>query len=113
MEKTIHNRPSIQDDDEYEIYIFDARNLTSAKIAGPVQVHPLGSLSEGLVLASDHCFYNTSWKKVIDLSDYKFVSVEEARFENGYYVFIARNSIDTKFEVTIDKQGNVISENPL
>lgn len=80
--------------------------------SGIAGVRPESILSEGLVFASDQCFYNTSGQKVIDLSEYNIDMWYngDIYFEGGTCTFIAENSLGTEFLITIDKSGNVLSE---
>ena len=48
---------------------------------------------------------------VIDLSRYNFDYASDTQpFSNGRATFETRNEYGKKFEITIDKQGNVLSE---
>ena len=80
--------------------------------SGIAGVRPESILSEGLVFASDQCFYNTSGQKVIDLSEYNIDMWYngDIYFEGGTCTFTAENSLGTEFLITIDKAGNVLSE---
>lgn len=97
----------------YDWCIFDMKTLKYDVIASQVEEIWVESvLREGMFLASDQCFYNTSAQKVIDLSSYDIVEFadKQSYFHDGTCTFIAKNSLGTKFRVTIDSSGNVLSE---
>ena len=75
-------------------------------------VHPTSVLAEGLFFATDKCFYDTTGKKVIDLSVYNIDMWYDdgIYFEDGTCSFKVTNQLGTEFIITIDKSGNVISE---
>ena len=77
-----------------------------------VGVRPESILSEGLIFASDQCFYNTNAQKAIDLSVYNIDMFYDSNiyFENGTCTFKAKNTLGTEFFITIDSSGNVLSE---
>lgn len=93
-------------------YLFDPSTLEMTTIATDIDIYPKGRLSEGLIFASDQCFYNTNMQKVIDLSAYQIDMWYgyQIHFENGVCTFTAENDLGTEFEITIDKSGNVLSE---
>lgn len=101
------------EDQVFKWYTLNVQTLEvetlAANIAG---VRPESILSEGLIFASDQCFYNTSVQKVIDLSAYDIDMWYSADifFEGGTCTFTAENELGTEFLITIDKSGNVISE---
>jgi len=105
----------------YNWYILDVPTLEMTKIASDINgdVKPCAPLSEGLFFAVDHYgngegFYNISAQKVIDLSHYKITSTTGLiMFKNGKCSFEVKNPLGTKFEITIDNKGNVVSEIPL
>lgn len=97
----------------YDWCIFDMRTLKYDVIAPQVErIRAESVLREGLFLASDQCFYNTSAQKIIDLSSYDIVEFadKQSYFHDGTCTFIAKNSLGTRFRVTIDSSGNVLSE---
>ncbi len=53
-------------------------------------------------------FYDQTGKLVIDLSKYEIEKCEP--FSNGKATFIAENKAGTSFKITIDRSGNVLSE---
>ena len=118
-------------------YYLDLRTLESSLImqlpwyeeslwGTPVSRTTIGILSEGLFgvrrdqsigAASTVSFYNLKGEKIIDLSDYKislntfdFYKGYGFHFEEGTYSFFELNELDHLFKVTIDKSGNIISE---
>lgn len=84
-------------------------NTFATNMAG---VHPEGVLAEGLLFASDKCFYDLSAKKVIDLAAYNIDMWYDSGifFENGTCSFTATNQLGTEYLVTVDKSGNILSE---
>lgn len=97
----------------YDWCIFDMKSLKTEAISTNIEgIHPCSVLSEGLFFASDQCFYNTSGQKVIDLSSYDIDMSYGSRiyFQNGTCSFNAKNNLGTKFLITIDSSGNVLSE---
>lgn len=84
-------------------------NTFAANMAG---VHPESVLAEGLVFASDKCFYNANAQKVIDLSAYNIDMWYDGGiyFENGTCAFTATNQLGTEYLITVDKSGNILSE---
>lgn len=101
------------EDRVYDWMTLDTRTLEmntfGSNVAG---LCPEGVLSEGLIFASDQCFYNTNMQKVIDLSAYQIDMWYgyQIYFKNGVCTFTAENDLGTEFEITIDKSGNVLSE---
>jgi len=96
----------------YVIEILDLNEQSWTTIASEVDSHAYSALSEGLMFSSDdNAFYDTNWNKVIDLSEYN-IDYFDSRlyFTDGTCTFVAKNDIGTKFDVTIDKSGNIISE---
>ena len=93
----------------YDWYTLDTHSLTVKTIASNMVIRPRGALAEGMIFASDDCFYDVNMRKVIDLSEYNVVS-SLVYFQNGTCTFTAKNELGTKFKITIDKSGNVISE---
>ena len=84
-------------------------NTFATNMAG---VHPESVLAEGLIFASDKCFYNTNAKKVIDLTAYNIDMWYDSDiyFENGTCSFTATNQLGTEYLITVDKSGNILSE---
>ncbi|MBR1759270.1 MAG: hypothetical protein IJ744_11195 [Lachnospiraceae bacterium] len=100
-------------DQVYQWDIFDTKTLTMTTIASNVRgVRPTGILAEGKFFCTDKCFYNTNGQKVIDLSSYDIDVYEDGDifFEDGRCTFKVANSLGTKFLITIDATGSVISE---
>lgn len=96
---------------KYVVEILDLNNQTCTTIASGLDYFAQNGLYEGLIFASNNAFYDTKWNKVIDLSMYDIITFNSPiSFKNGRCTFVARNDIGTKFNVTIDKSGNVISE---
>lgn len=99
------------DDWVLDWYLLDTKTLQKEAIATNVEgVYPVSALSEGLIFASDKCFYNTNMQKVIDISAYNIDMFYDGDlyFVDGICTFKASNSLGTVFLVTIDKSGNVI-----
>lgn len=97
----------------YDWCIFDMKSLKTEAISSNIErIRPCSVLSEGLFFASDQCFYNTSGQKVIDLSSYDIDMFydDDIYFDNGTCTFKAKNNLGTKFLITIDSSGNVLSE---
>ena len=104
---------SWRDESVYDWSILDTRSLQIKKIASEIsELYPESILSEGLIFASDKCFYNTSMQKVIDISHYSIDLFSDGAiyFENGTCTFKTNNALGTKYLVTIDKSGKVLSE---
>lgn len=101
------------EDQVFDWHTLNAQTLNLETIATGVEgVCPESILSEGLIFASDQCFYNTSGQKVIDLSEYNIDMWYNGNiyFEGGTCTFTAENSLGTEFLITIDKSGNILSE---
>lgn len=97
----------------YDWDLLDFKTLDISPIAkNVVGIYPKSILSEGLVFASDRCFYNTKLQKIIDLSAYTIDTSagNNLYFDGGTCTFTAENSLGTEFLLTIDKSGNVLSE---
>ena len=93
--------------------ILDTRTLSKSTIADNVKgIRPCATLSEGLCFCTDKCFYNTNGQRVLDLSDYAIDMWENENicFEGGTCTFEAKNSLGTRFQITIDHSGTVLSE---
>lgn len=109
--ETSGTRSGWLEDQVFDWCVLNMQTLSMDTIASGVEgVRPQGILSDNLFFASDHCFYNRSGQKAIDLSQYKIPSDGDIYFENGICEFTAKNSIGTEFLIAIDKQGNVLSE---
>lgn len=101
------------EDRVYDWSLFDVETLTATTFSHSVPgIYPESILSEGLIFASDKCFYDTKFNKVIDLSDYNIDMWYDSNifFTNGTCTFKAKNKLGTEFLVTIDKSGNVLNE---
>lgn len=97
----------------YDWCLLDMRTLELTTICSGIQdVCPESALSEGLIFASDKCFYNTQMQKVIDLSEYSIDMFYDSGiyFRNGKCTFKAKNELKHEYEITIDIHGNVLSE---
>lgn len=97
----------------FDWYALNVQTLEVETLAANVEgIRPESALSEGLIFASDQCFYNTSVQKVIDLSAYDIDMwyTGDIFFEGGTCTFTAENALGTEFLITIDKSGNIISE---
>ena len=93
--------------------VFDTRTLTKTMIAENVKgIRPCSVLSEGLFFCTDKCFYDISGRCAVDLSEYT-IDIWENRdiyFEGGTCTFDAKNSLGTRFQITVDTSGTVLSE---
>ena len=101
------------EDQVFDWCLLDTKTLNIETFGNNIAgIHPKGSLSEGLIFASNRCFYNTNAQKVIDLSAYKIEMLDgsDICFENGECTFTAKNNLGSEFLVTIDRSGNVLSE---
>lgn len=97
----------------YDWDLLDFKTLDISPIAkNVVGIYPKSILSEGLIFASDRCFYNTKLQKIIDLSAYTIDTSagNNLYFKEGTCTFTAENSLGTEFLITIDKSGNILSE---
>ncbi len=101
------------EDQVFDWKTLNTRSLQTQTLAVGVQgLRPESILAEGLIFASDCCFYNTSVQKVIDLTEYKidYGYYGNMYFRNGQCTFTVENKLGTSFEIVIDKEGNVVSE---
>lgn len=93
--------------------LFDTRSLTFTTIASDIKgVCPRSVLSEGLFFCTDKCFYNTSGQQAINLTEYSIDVWDDGNilFEGGICTFEVENSIGTRFRITVNTSGTVISE---
>lgn len=108
--ETSGTRSGWLEDQVFEWNLFDVQTLQTSVIATNVSgVRPEGVLSEGLIFATDKCFYNTNFQKVIDLTEYN-IDISGIYFKGGTCTFKAKNGVGTTFLVTIDSSGKVLSE---
>lgn len=101
------------EDQVFSWYTLNAQTLRQDLLAsGMAGVRPESVLSEGLIFASDQCFYNTNMQKLIDLSKYTIDMWYDGSiyFQDGTCTFTASNDLGTEFLITIDKSGNVLNE---
>ena len=105
-----HRNSVYYDDNTYSVCLLDLHSFERTTVYEQLDMYPVGPYAEGLILCNDQCFYNTSGEKVIDLSEYEFYSTKLARFVDGEYEFVAENSMGSRFNVIIDKVGNVVDE---
>lgn len=101
------------EDQVFSWYILNAQTLRQDQLTSRMAgIRPESVLSEGLIFASDQCFYNTSMQKVIDLSDYTIDMWYDGSlyFQDGTCTFTASNDLGTEFLITIDKSGKVLNE---
>lgn len=109
--ETSGTRSGWLEDQIFDIFTLDTKTLKLETVAANSQgLRPTSFLSEGLFFATDKCFYNTSMKKVIDLSSYSLTTDSNLYFENGKCLFSARNPLGNIFNITIDLSGNILSE---
>lgn len=100
----------------YDWCLLDAETLSITTIGSRIKdCSPSSILAEGLIFASDKCFYNTDMQKVIDLSQYNIDMYYDSGiyFKNGQCIFKAKNKLGHEYEITIDIHGNVLSEVPI
>lgn len=100
----------------YDWCLLDAETLSITTIGSRIKdCSPSSILAEGLIFASDKCFYNTDMQKVIDLSQYNIDMYYDfgIYFKNGQCTFKAKNKLGHEYEITIDIHGNVLSEVPI
>ena len=93
--------------------ILDTRTLARSTVADNIKgIRPCSTLAEGLCFCTDQCFYNTSGRPVIDLSEYTIDMWENGNicFDGGSCTFEAKNNLGTRFQITIDTSGAVLSE---
>jgi len=92
--------------------ILDINNMIVIKEFEEGCFYYAGVFSEDLFYAvaydGDTGFYDKSGNQIIDLSKYNVT--EGGTFSDGKATIIAENDTGKEFEITIDKQGNVISE---
>lgn len=101
------------EDQVFDWCVLDVQTLSLDTIASGVEgIYPESVLSEGLVFASDQCFYDTNAQKIIDLSTYNIDMFYDSDiyFEKGQCTFKARNDLGTEFLITIDSSGTVLNE---
>lgn len=101
-------------------YIVD---LSTMKTVNELNFEDESAFSEGLFFGRNYLennrnayisgFYDETGKLVIDLSKYNISSPENVVFQNGICTFVAYGTTGNKFEITIDKTGKVLSENPV
>ena len=96
----------------YEWSVLDCRTLEVNVIASEVLICPKSILSEGLIFASDKCFYDVNMQKKVDLNEWiiDMYSDSDIYFINGQCTFKAKNRLGSIYEITIDIYGNVLSE---
>ncbi len=100
-------------DQVFDWIILNTKSLETETLASNVQgLRPESVLADGLIFASDQCFYNKSMQKVIDLSAYDIDMwyANTIYFKDGLCTFTAENDLGTEFLITIDTSGAVISE---
>ena len=108
-----HRNSVYQNDDTYSVYLLDLHSFEKTPVKENCDIYPIGVCSEDLIMFSDHRFYNTEGKKMVDLSDFEFESLKNACYINGEYEFVAKNIVGSKFYVIVDVQGNILSENKI
>lgn len=69
----------------------------------------IGQYSEGMFFAYDG-FYDINENKVIDLSEYAGLIINNPKFVDGKCELIAENANGTKYKAVIDVNGSFISE---
>lgn len=103
------------------IYCLDSNTMTLTEIPGDWEDCEFTFLSEGLFLCnggksySKHKsgFYNLNGEKVIDLTQFEVDLDEEYKnmyFDDGKCTFTVENSIGERYNITIDKTGEVINQ---
>lgn len=99
-------------DQVFKWEFLDTRSLKFTTIADNVRgIRPRSVLSEGVFFCTDKCFYNTNGQKTVDLTEYSIDVWDDGdiAFEGGTCTFEVENSIGTRFRVTVDESGTVIS----
>lgn len=97
----------------YDWILLDTVTLEKKTLAADViGLYPKSDISDGLIFASDQCFYDANLQKMVDLSAYDIdmSCASSIFFDNGICEFTAENDLGTEFIVTIDKTGKVLSE---
>lgn len=100
--------------DSYDCYLLNpsdfSKSYLSKNLSSPNEAR--GPFSEGLILYYDNIFYDKNRTPVIDLNSlgYSIWSLGSCRFINGQFTFIVTNSIGSRYQITIDRTGQVISE---
>ena len=95
--------------------ILDTRTLIAATIASNIKgVRPRSVLAEGVFFCTDGQFYNTNAQPTIDLTDYGIDIGDSGDifFDGGTCTFEVENSLGTRFLITVDSSGALISEQP-
>lgn len=96
----------------YDWSVLDTKSLRLSNIATGVRGNcPAGVLSEGLFFCQDQGFYDLNGRKLIDLSSYTLAD-KDIYFRNGECSFKASNDLGNSFEITIDKTGAVLRQQP-
>ncbi|MBE6564308.1 MAG: hypothetical protein E7655_03400 [Ruminococcaceae bacterium] len=76
--------------------------------------YPIRPVSEGLIFASDECFYNTNFEKVIDISEYNIDLSAKSTLcfeeETGNCCFYVTNPQGKRYFIVIDKTGKIVSQ---
>lgn len=101
----------------HDIFVLNIDTMELNKIATGVKPEPVGPISDGLFAAGSSydlrvsAFYNENYEKIIDLESYKdkWAGADTRAFKNGQYSFYVKNELGHKYELTIDKQGNVVN----
>lgn len=108
-----HKNGVYLDDRTFDAYLLDLSNLNKTYLMKDSDFSLAGPFSEGLVLRSDNKFYTKDGAVAIDLESLGYLkidSLEAGRFIDGEYSFIVVNDVGSKYQITIDKSGNVLSE---
>jgi hypothetical protein len=108
----IHKNGIYLDDCTFDSYLLNLSDFSKTYIAKNTTYRAAGPYSEGMILFSDQKFYTKDGAVAIDLNSlgYNIDSLGQCRFENGQYSFVAVNDIGSKYRVTIDKSGSILSE---
>ncbi len=106
-----------------DFYILDTNTMETKMIVEGTEYNIVGPIGDGLFAVSDSFysskvadeisyFYDLEGNQVIDLTSYndgEVYAVDKIYFADGKFTFYVDNSAGTKFQVTIDTKGNVIS----
>lgn len=104
---------------KYEKYtdfiLLDKENMTTKNVQIKGYVNSFGKYSEGVfaVAIGDsiypiYYFYDENGKEKFNLSDYKTYSNQDVYFEDSACKIEIINDNDSKYVITLDKEGNVV-----
>lgn len=104
-------------DDIYVYELLNTTTMTATDMGKNEDFYVVAPFSEGLFLGrkdDKYAFYNSKGEKEIDLSEYNIVIYYLEEFEgifiDGKATISVENDVGKRFKLTIDKTGNVISQ---